>query len=176
MKTKEVNNKAKKVEKASNVGYKGSVTLSLLKGKKTYKTMEFKNNGSPEFFRVLCNAVIGNSTSSQMPRYIELYTDNEGTLEKISLVRQSYSTAKIENVVVGTDTIEANYYAVFEFLIPGSFLSNGKTIDVLRTYGSTNVNDPYLTEIDLTDEEQQAVTDSSSNLKVTWRMGFVNED
>lgn len=146
--------------------YRGAVTVKLLKGKKVYKTIEVKNNGSSEFFRILCNAVIGNSVNNLMPNCVEIRGHLAGSETEIALtsIRVHYSTVSINES-------QQQYSAEFVFVIPGSMLING-TATKLDLYNSTSQSQ-YLAEVVLGSGETFP-TDSNSNLMITWNLSFQN--
>ena len=100
--------------KDTPVSYHGDVTISLMKGKKPYKTIHAKNNGKDEFFKILCNAVIGNNMSDVMPKYIDLIQVGLNDSETIlNLIRPHYNTVNVSS--------STPYSAQLVFVIPGTF-------------------------------------------------------
>ena len=153
----------------TGVGYKGIVTLQLRKGKKKpYKTVVIKNTGTSELFRILCNAVIGNSVNAYMPQFLGVfYYDGSATPPEVpaASVRVHWDDAE-----VGEESGE--YYAKFDFILPGAYVSSSvPTANRLKLYNSPSSDTP-LAELDM---ETPIAMSPDSNLYVTWKMYFSNQ-
>ena len=143
--------------------YQGDVQIKLMRGRKPYKTINVKNNGTAEFFRILCNAVAGNDYGSQMPKYVGLYNDSDDIPLNIS--RTHFTTVGVNNDTDG-------YYTEFTFIIPGSYLRTG-TVSNIKLYNTTVEGAGELASVDL-GEESFSITDTESNLMITWILRFKN--
>lgn len=145
--------------------YEGEVTISLLKGRKEYKKFVIHNTASTEFFTILCNAVIGNNFASKMPKMVGLY-DAAG--DEIAHTRTAYSTCSVGSEVVNSITIP---YAQFEFIIPSSFLINGRELKKIKLFNSASAAATALAEVEI---NNVVTLDSSSNLMIVWKLSFHN--
>lgn len=148
-----------KITKKDSFQYTGIVTISLMQGNTTLKSVTVHNNGTLDFFHILCGAVIGNNVAYLMPKYLAVF---DGTGRELSLARPHYTTAVVEN------TNEA----VFTFVIPGSFLSAG-TVRHLQLFNSSSLSANVLAEVFLS-EENGVLTNTAANLMIQWRMSFTN--
>lgn len=151
----------------SPIPYEGRVTISFLKGKKSYKTIKVKNNGTNEFFRILCNAVVGNSVADLMPKYVDIVHVDTNSESKLNLVRPHYNTVNVSSVTNGGVT---TYAAELVFVIPGSFLQSGE-INEIRLFNSISDQAEQLAFIQL---DSPITTDPDSNLMITWVISFGN--
>lgn len=157
--------KVNKVESTNVITYRGRVTVQFLKGKKCYKTLDIKNSGTLDFFRILCNAVIGNNCQDQMPNCIGIIGTAQGGTSDTNLtsVRVHYTTATVSETL-------SQCYAEFSFVIPGTMLRSG-TAKKLRLYNSTSDTAGYLAEVSLGSSEQFDIS-AGSNLMITWNLSF----
>lgn len=146
------------------IGYRGIVTLKLKKGKKKpYKTMVVHNSGTPELFRLLCNAVMGNNMASYMPQYLGVYDTNGDAL---SSIRPHWETVSVQQEL-------GKYYTKFDFIIPGSYITSNNSIGELRLYNSTIADvDSFLASLKIS---ENITVSPDSNLYISWNMYFDNQ-
>ncbi len=143
--------------------YQGNVTIKLMKGRKPYRTINVKNNGTAEFFRLLCLTVAGNNYSNLMPAYVSINNIENGITTPLSGVKPHYTTV---DVTLREDV----YYTEFTFIIPGSYTIPGIVNDIVLS----NVNGQDLAEVRLGEDEQFDIEDTSSNIMITWILRFSN--
>lgn len=156
--------KKEKITSSSAVSYLGKVTVKLLKGRKSYKTIQIKNEGTSDFFQILCNSVIGNNYQSKMPSCIGIFAENEAEL---TAVRVHYTTASASEKL-------NNWFAEFTFIIPGTMVLPG-TVKKLRLYNSVSEQANPLAIVVLNNDETFELT-PGSNLMITWNLSFQNVD
>lgn len=154
--------KEEKITSNNAISYLGKVTVKLLKGRKSYRTIKIKNEGSNKFFKILCNAVIGNNYQSQMPSCIGVFANNDAEL---TAVRVHYTTASVSEKL-------NNWFAEFTFIIPGTMVLPG-TVKYLRLYNSVSESAIELAKVELNDDETFDLT-PGSNLMITWNLSFQN--
>lgn len=148
----------------SNIGYTGIVTLQLRHGKKKpYKTVEIKNNGTSTFFKILCQATIGSNMSASMPQFLGLYYVEDENEKPSSSIKLHWDNASVEQE-------NGESYAQFQFILPGSYLSEDK-INRLKLFNSLTATDP-LAVLDIATPIE---ADTNSNLYITWKMYFGNQ-
>lgn len=150
--------------KDSSFKYSGKVKVELMKGRDPYKTIEIHNNGSNEFFRILCNSIAGSDMGYLMPKYLRMF-NNEN--KQITLIANFYN--KVEVV-----SSNSEYSTVFTFIIPGTYLKNGETIKKMILYNSSATDATALATIELDTSVTELVSDSSSNMMIQWQMSFSN--
>lgn len=154
--------KEEKITSNNAISYLGKVTVKLLKGRKSYRTIKIKNEGSNKFFQILCNAVIGNNYQSQMPSCIGVFASNDAEL---TAVRVHYTTASVSEKL-------NNWFAEFTFIIPGTMVLPG-TVSKLKLYNSVNEQAEVLATVELQNDETFELA-PGSNLMITWNLSFQN--
>ena len=105
----------------SGIGYKGEVTISLVRGGKTVKKTKH-NTGTSKLFEVLAIALKGDTNLQNLvPQFIQGYIDVGHTSKKV------FTTPKLRDdaEVVAEDTSDENsgYYLVLTFTIPYSTIT-----------------------------------------------------
>lgn len=154
--------KTSKLKTNESMVYSGTVTVKLLKGRKPYKTINIHNEGSAEFFRILCNAVAGNSVNDLMPKCVALFGESDTSLTSVKV---HYNTISV--------TENAGAYATeLVFVIPGSMLISGEVHEI-RLYNSASDSAQWLAKVELSSAEYFN-TDPTSNLMVVWGLSFQN--
>ena len=171
----------KQIEQNSNAfGYKGVVTLKILKGNKLIRTITAYNEGSKELFRIIISQLCGNNESSKLPQYLDIIRvdGSSGLLNRVFLTG------------VKADTVDNIPCAYFSALIPANqFIKRGIDIIKFALYNSFISNvDTYLAQVSLTQEQIDELnkyvstdpgiqrTYSTYNLLVEWRMFISNAD
>lgn len=171
----------KQIEQNSNAfGYKGVVTLKILKGNKIIRTITASNEGSRELFRIIISQLCGNNESSNLPKYLDVIRvdGSSGLLNRVFLTG------------VKADAVDNIPCAYFSALIPANqFVKQGIDIIKFALYNSFISNvDRYLAQVSLTqkqiDELNKYVSTnmyiqkiySTYNLLVEWRMFISNAD
>lgn len=139
--------------------YQGNVTIKLMKGRKPYKTINVKNGGTQEFFRLLCHTVAGDNYSNLMPAYVCVNHDST----PLTGVKPHFTT-------VDVTSREGVYYTEFTFVIPGSYLTVGTVNKIVLS----NVDGNDLAAVELSQEDQFEIEDTSSNIMITWVLSFNN--
>ena len=139
--------------------YQGNVTVKLMRGRKPYRTINIKNNGTQEFFRILCHSVAGDNFNNLMPAYVSVSHDNT----PLTGVKPHYTTVEVTSS-------EGVYYTEFTFVIPGNYLIPGVVNKIILS----NVNGDDLATVELGEDDQFEIEDTSSNIMITWVLSFNN--
>lgn len=157
-----------KVQAKECASYSGQVTIQFLKGRKAYRKLEVKNNGTLRFFEILCNAVAGNNFSAYMPKYVGIFNVVDNTAHEVNLTR-----AHFNKVNVGSDVTTGDPFVEFTFVFPGSSLQNNEYVNQLRLFYSTDTSSDnnLLATVDVATPFRVS---SDSNLMITWKLSFMN--
>lgn len=162
----------------SKLSYKGKVTVKLYHGKKVYKTIKEKNEGTLELFKFFANCLTGNYYSQQRPMYLRAFTvvfDEEG----VETSRQEVTTTAIPvRRAKPIFNAENNTASVLnEFIIPAATLSTGAA-NVLDLYSTENKNQPDVMSAEVVLDEGIQKESGTSNIKVEWTLviGNANEE
>lgn len=176
----------------SMLGYRGTVRIDIYRGDRLCKTLTQHNEGTPELFRYIANALAGNTNSALMPRYIhtfyctkfdpttyvwdvdavgnELYGSSKSTC--------SYNTP-FSSVEVRYDKTlnnnEGGYNTLYTFLLPYNQIAG--TTNVVCLYNSTGFGDNIipLAYIKLDHDDWLALSDNNdANIVITWIMTVSN--
>lgn len=139
--------------------YQGNVTVKLMKGRKPYRTINVKNSGTQEFFRILCHSVAGDNFNNLMPAYVSINNNNT----PLTGVKPHYVTVE----VTSSDGV---YHTEFTFVIPGNYLMTGTVNKIVLS----NVNGDDLATVELGEDDQFEIEDTSSNIMITWVLSFNN--
>lgn len=161
------------------LGYKGSVTLKILKGSKIIRTVNSHNEGSSELFRIMLSQLCGNDEDARLPRYLDVISVDatSGILNRIVLTG------------IKLDTVDGLPCAYFSALIPANQFKTNKTIIQFGLYNNFSTNlDTFLARVSLTDEQINSINNFTSsnteirklyasyNLLIEWRMFISNAD
>lgn len=183
--------KDEKIKQNENVGYKGNVSIKILKkdGKVVRETNKH-NTATVNFFRLIANAIGGDSNSTLlMPKYIHLYNWDPSTTRKFSnstcMANIPFSRKEVHlNPNTSTDPEYDNSSAdlIFEFMVPYTQLF-GNT-NILALYGTSGFNSgeyeeetyPVLAYVILNDEDAIDIENNDRlNVLVTWTINIRNQ-
>jgi hypothetical protein len=164
-----MSNDIKLTAQDQTIGYKGNVTLKLIRNGKVYKEVSEHNSGTVAFFRLMALSIAGDTSAvSEMPNYICLFNATSSTDTSPKAVLISANLPSISRTP--TNNGSSGYKVIFSFLIPYTLISSGAIINRLRLYGSTN-RDNYLAELHLS---TPLSVSSGSNLLIDWEMVINN--
>lgn len=166
----------------NSFGYKGVVTLKILKNNRVIRTLTTHNEGSTELFRIMLSQLCGNNEAKKLPCYLDVtrVDKTSGLLNRIKLTG------------IKLDSVEGVPCAYFSALIlANQFKKQGVDIIKFALYGENNYSsniDTYLAQVSLTQEQINELNNfvslntdiqkiySSYNLLVEWRMFISNAD
>ena len=149
-----------------SIGYRGSVSITLMHGNKQIKKIKTHNAGELELFKFLVYCLGGDFYRNLVPSYLRCYDANgqEITTRVIpSTGRPSITSSSIPAFVVIT------------FNVPSTALLQDIDIREFRLFNQDNVNNssnPSATIL-LREEEGFQVTEGSS-IVVAWKMSVGN--
>lgn len=164
----------------NNIQYQGFVTIKILKGNKTIRTIKTHNAGTTLLFKVLSSVLCGNNESVNMPKYFDLgsmESDGSSYTFKSNLAnRVALNSKVIENfttIMEDNKTFKSAYGASFTVLIPSIQILEQKNIDTLRLYSLNYGEESLLAQVELLNSLEVSY-DKGYNYMIEWVMTFEN--
>lgn len=169
-----MNNDIKISSKSSSISYSGKVEIRRTRGNKVIKTINVKNEGTSELFRLLACALAGYDISGVTPNYIELFsgTDlDDANMKSSCVVRVPANNRKVVSDDAG------GYSVVLDFHVPYNQITNNANI--LKLYSDTKNTNAlarvFLGDLEDTNDAEYIIkNDSVSNALITWTLNLQN--
>lgn len=165
-------NKKVKITSQSSL-YTGNVKITLLKGKKPYKVIRQHNEGLYDFFRYICEGIMGKDVNGSTPTFIIPLTGGiNDNLESRKLINYGIVTEGTPDIN-GFSTDSDNSYdswasLTYTFLIPGTVIG-GRSVTGFLLQGLDNKNFAIL---NLASGELEV--NDTSNILIQWTLRFAN--
>lgn len=168
-----MNNDIKIPSKNSSISYSGKVEIRRTRGNKVVKTINVKNEGTSELFRLLACALAGYDVSGVAPNYIELFSGD--SLDDTEMKSSCVVRVPANNRKVIPD--DAGYSVVLDFHVPYNQITS--SANILKLYSDTKNKNPlarvFLGELeDPNAAESIIINDSTSNALITWTLNLQN--
>lgn len=119
-----------KEEQKQTIGYKGNVSIKVVKGNTVVKRINVNNTGNAPMFKFLANCLKGTYEEAQRPKYINLFNQTENKC--LTALSTPCSRASLVSV--------PKFGASLEFIIPAAYIVANKDIDTLKLYSSIDLS------------------------------------
>lgn len=155
--------------KSSTQIYQGNVKITLLNGKKPYKTINKHNYGTAEFFEYIWQRVRGDNLNTRVPAYIFPCNNEHERLVNYGIITEGQPGIATNNLVID---INDSSTLTYTFLIPG-IIVQGKEIKSFQLC-SLDLNSIYAI-LDLGDDGI-LIEDAKTNILIEWSLILSNGD
>lgn len=150
------------------LAYNGEVSITVMHGKKTIKTMKNHNEGFAPFFEFLMYCLVGTFYTNKTPAYLRVFdaSDNELTLRAIP-------TTGAPQYSVATDGKSSS--VVITFNVASTALSSLNGIKKYRLYSRENATSDNVSNQSASTESANAINlTKGSSLIVAWKLTIGN--
>ena len=165
-----------KRNKATAIGYRGEVTATLCtKKKKKIKTIICHNEGTSLLFARLASVLAGNASQEmrQMPQYIDIGSNNDSGNFQSHLVQRVYITDG-GRVSQESDGYSVTFGGIIQLANINSIFAKTEIDEVRLCSGGVIGTNDYLAKTTLS--ESVTLTETSSNLIISWKMYITNAE